>query len=63
MIIEAPKGSNIYSAIRETKDKMKELNLSESTLVFNDIYITVSSDSNDSDLVTIYSLRQELRRR
>ncbi len=62
MILEAPKGSNIYSAIRDVKAKLSRLQLSEATLIFNDIHITVSADSNDSDLAIIYSLRQELRR-
>ncbi len=62
MILEAPKGSNIYTAIKDVKDRMRRVQLSEATLIFNDIHITVSADSNDSDLAIIYSLRHELRR-
>lgn len=59
-MFEAEKGVNFYEAIKQCKAKIQEKKHSYLVMVFNDIHITVSPDSNSDDLATIYDLKHKL---
>lgn len=61
MIIEAPKGSSFFDAVRDVKKTLKQKGYPDATLIFNDLYITVSADSNENDIAVIYNLKHKLR--
>jgi hypothetical protein len=60
MTIEARKGSNIHDETKRVKNILKENGSRDGILVFNDIQLTVSSNSNPNDIVTIYLLKHKL---
>jgi hypothetical protein len=59
MIIEAEKGFSFIETITALKESLNGVGYH--TLIFNDIYIRVSHDSNLDDLCTIYDLKNKLR--
>jgi hypothetical protein len=60
MTIEARKGSNIHDETKRVKNILKENGSRDGILVFNDIQLAVSSDSNPYDIATIYFLKHKL---
>jgi hypothetical protein len=77
MIIEANPGDNIYSAIKKAKAALLESNMLEYnaaegskyarfnkklTLMFNDVSVDISTDSNVDDIAVIYNLKSKIRR-
>lgn len=52
-------GEKIDCAIREVKENLPQGG--HQTLMYDDIFITVSSDSNENDLVIIYQLKKCIR--
>ena len=78
MRIEADKGVNIYGAIKKAKDALNDSNILEYdrvdgetkygrfkekvTLVFNEIEVDISTNSNVDDIAVIYNLKSEIRR-
>jgi hypothetical protein len=59
---EAEAGENIVSAVQRVQHDMKWRCRMTSNLIFNDITLRVSIDSNPSDIAEIYSLKCELQR-
>ncbi len=78
MRIEADKGDSIYGAIKKAKAELNDSNILEYdrvegevkygrfkdkvTLVFNDIEVDISTDSNVDDIATIYNLKSNIKR-
>ena len=60
MVVEAEKGDMLITAINKVKGMIKP-NEVFLVLRFNDITIKVYPDSNNSDLATIYFLKQKIR--
>lgn len=61
LIIEAPKGENVYGAARYAIAEAKRLG-SYTRFRFNDIEIDAHPDSRAEDLVSIYGLHCEVKR-
>lgn len=59
MITEAQKGMNFFEAVNFAK---KEIKTDYIDLIFNDISVRVSKDSNINDLSTIYNLKHTINR-
>jgi hypothetical protein len=57
----AEKGSNIHDETKRVKNILKENGSRGGFLIFNDIQLAVSSDSNPNDIATIYFLKNKLR--
>lgn len=62
MIFEPLKGVNFYGAVEECQKEIRKTGRNYMTLVFNEIHVTVSYDSNPDDLATIYDLKSKLVR-
>jgi len=78
MRIEADKGDSIYGAIKKAKVALLHKNETEwdsaegninyarfeekVTLIFNDIEVDISTDSNVDDIATIYNLKSNIKR-
>lgn len=60
MIFEPDKGMNFYNAIDACKYDMLKHKRTYQVMLFNDIHITVSYNSNVDDLATIYDLKRKL---
>lgn len=62
-MIEAGKGTNIYQAVKEAKEILAtRYQYAYDILRFNEIDIAISANSLDEDIVTIYSLKSQIRR-
>ncbi len=61
MIYEAEKGMAFYDVVKECKKQLKNSNSTYKQILFNEIYVTVSIDSNDDDIATIYDLKREIK--
>lgn len=77
MRIESDKGDNIYGAIKKAKSELLSVNSKEwddsegskyaryqekVTLVFNEIEVDISTNSNIDDIATIYNLKSTISR-
>lgn len=62
MIYEPDKDMAFYNAVRELKSILKQEGHKYRQMLFNDIYVIVSVDSNPDDIATIYDLKHKLRR-
>lgn len=62
MIYEPNKGIAFYDAVKELKTILKDSKSAYRMMLFNDIHVTVSVDSNPDDIATIYDLKHEIRR-
>jgi hypothetical protein len=62
LIYEPPKGESFRNAVDNLKKKLQTTGGSYRQILFNEIYVTVSSDSNVDDICTIYDLKHEMRR-
>lgn len=57
---EAEKGMNFYQAVKTLQEILREKRSKYRIMVFNDINVTVSIDSNIDDLSIIYDLKRQL---
>jgi hypothetical protein len=62
MIYEPPKGESFRNAVTNLKQDLRRTGSAYKQILFNEIYVTVSPDSNIDDICTIYDLKHELRR-
>ena len=60
MTYKPQKGVSFYQAIEEVKEIMFDKGVIEAELLFNDISVWVSRDSNENDMATIYDLKRKL---
>lgn len=61
-IFTPDKGVMFYDAVKELKAHLAKTGSSYAQMVFNEIYVTVSSDSNPDDIASIYDLKNKIRR-
>lgn len=61
MRIDIPKGMSIYKAIQYAIEQAISTRQNYVTFVFNDIELSVSSESSEWDICTIYQLECKLR--
>jgi hypothetical protein len=63
MIYEVEKGLNFYEDVKNAKNKIDKASLvSNIDMIFNEISITIHSDSNNNDIYLIYDLKHKIRR-
>lgn len=62
MIIEAESGTSIYNAAENAAKQLRVSGVTNGTLIFNNKSISISFDSNSSDIATIYALMHKIDR-
>jgi len=60
-IFEVEAGENIYNFVLRIKNILRQSNYTHAEVSFNEIDLTIYNDSNVSDIITIYSLRQTMK--
>lgn len=60
MIYEAEKGEQFYYFIRRMQEEIITQGQSYRNCLFNDIYFTISKDSNFDDISIIYDLKRKI---
>lgn len=61
MIYEPLKGVSFIQAVKDLKEILKKEKSLYRELLFNELYVTVSVDSNEDDMCKIYNLKHEIR--
>jgi len=61
MRIDIPKGMSIYTAVEHAIEQAISTRQNYVTFVFNDIELSVSSESSEWDICTIYQLKCKVR--
>jgi hypothetical protein len=59
---EPAKGTSFSQAVKDCQTYLRKRTMDDIVMVFNDIHVRVSVDSNSSDLEIIYNLKHLLRR-
>jgi hypothetical protein len=62
MTIEAQAGEWVGDYFKRVKEYLQDSSSRYETVRFNDVFVTVSRDSNVDDLLTIYDLNREVNR-